>query len=321
MNIAFVFPGQGSQAVGMGRDLYEASPAARAVFDQADEILRFALTHLCFAGPEATLIATEHAQPALLTVSTALLAALAEGTGVKESCGYWAGDSTIAPAFVAGHSLGEYSALVAAGALSFPTALRLVRRRGELMAEADEGAMAAIIGMDEALLEAICREASSEGAPVVIANYNAPGQLVISGAAAAVERAVGLAKTRGARRTLPLKVSAAFHSPLMRAAAEGLAEAIHAAPIVDAQVPVVSNVLAQPLSAVAAIRHELAEQVMAPVRWIASVRHMVDAGVDTFVEIGPGMVLTGLIKRIAPGVRLVNVSDLAGVRAFMSYEL
>jgi [acyl-carrier-protein] S-malonyltransferase len=210
---------------------------------------------------------------------------------------------------------------VAAGALSFPSALRLVRRRGELMAEADEGAMAAIIGMDEVLLEAICRESSSEGAPVVIANYNAPGQLVISGAVVAVERAVALAKTRGAKRALPLKVSAAFHSPLMQVAAEGLIKALSAAPIADAQVPMVSNVLAQPLSTVAAIRHELAEQVMAPVRWIASVGYMVDAGVDTFVEVGPGTVLTGLIKRIAPGVRLINVGDLAGVRAFMSYEL
>jgi [acyl-carrier-protein] S-malonyltransferase len=315
LTVAFVFPGQGSQAVGMGRDLYEASPAARAVFDQADATLSFALTHLCFAGPEATLTATEHTQPALLTVSTALLAALAEEAGEIQQ--HAAGATMLAPAFVAGHSLGEYSALVAAGALSFPTALRLVQRRGALMAMAGQGAMAAIIGLDEAPLEVVCREASAEGAPVVIANYNAPGQLVISGATLAVERAVALAKARGARRVLPLKVSAAFHSPLMRAAAEELARLIHAAPIADARVPVISNVLAQPLSTAAAIRRELAEQVTAPVRWIASVRHMADAGVDTFVEVGPGAVLTGLIKRIAPGVRLVNVSGLAGVRAFL----
>jgi [acyl-carrier-protein] S-malonyltransferase len=301
----------------MGRDLYEASPAARAVFDQADATLSFALTHLCFAGPEATLTATEYAQPALLTVSTALLAALTEAAGAKERRRSRVGDSSISPSFVAGHSLGEYSALVAAGALDFPTALQLVQRRGTLMAEAHQGTMAAIIGMDEAPLEALCREASTEGAPVVLANYNAPGQLVISGALAAIERAGGLAEARGAKRTLRLKVGAAFHSPLMRMAAAGMAAAIHTAPIEDARVPVVSNVLAQPLCAALAIRQELVDQVTAPVRWIASVRSMVDAGVDTFVEVGPGTVLTGLIKRIAPGVRLINIGDLAGVRAFL----
>ena len=315
MSVAFVFPGQGSQAVGMGHDLYETSPAARAIFDQADATLGFALAQLCFIGPEATLTATEYAQPALLTVGTALLAALAEGASESQQ----AADS-IAPAFVAGHSLGEYAALVAAHALDFPTALRLVQRRGALMATADDGGMAAIIGMEEAALEVVCNEASTEGAPVVIANYNAPGQLVISGAAAAVERAMALAKARGARRALPLKVSAAFHSPLMRMAADGLAEAIHAAPISDARVPVVGNVLAKPLIAAAEIRRELTEQVTAPVRWIASVRAMADAGVDTFVEIGPGAVLTGLIKRIAPDARLININDLAGVRAFLKAQ-
>lgn len=313
--MAFVFPGQGSQAVGMGRDLYEASPAARAVFDQADAILGFALGQLCFTGPETTLTATEYAQPALLTVCTALLAALAEGTSERPA---QQAASGLEPAFVAGHSLGEYAALVAAGALDFPTALRLVQRRGALMATADDGGMAAIIGMDEAALEALCREASAEGAPVVIANYNAPGQLVISGAVAAVERAMAMAKARGARRALPLKVSAAFHSPLMRAAADGLAEAIHAAPIADARVPVVGNVLATPLLTAAEIRRELTEQVTAPVHWIASVRAMADAGVDTFAEIGPGAVLTGLIKRIAPDARLANISDLAGIHAFLT---
>jgi [acyl-carrier-protein] S-malonyltransferase len=316
LSVAFVFPGQGSQAVGMGRDLYEASPAARAVFDQADATLGFALAQLCFTGPETTLTATEYAQPALLTVCVALLAALAEGTSQRQT--QQAAASDLGPAFVAGHSLGEYAALVAAGALDFPAALRLVQRRGSLMATADDGGMAAIIGMDEAALEALCREASADGAPVVIANYNAPGQLVISGAVAAVERAIAMAKARGARRALPLKVSAAFHSPLMRAAADGLAEAIHAAPIADARVPVIGNVLARPLLTAAEIRHELTEQVTAPVHWIASVRAMADAGVDTFAEIGPGAVLTGLIKRIVPDVRLINISDLAGVRAFLT---
>ncbi|HET9224706.1 MAG TPA: ACP S-malonyltransferase [Roseiflexaceae bacterium] len=311
MNTAFVFPGQGSQIVGMGHDLYEASPAARAIFDHADALLGFPLTGLCFEGPEETLIATENAQPALLTVSTALLAALGDSVDVAS---FLVGRSS----FVAGHSLGEYSALVAAGALDFATALRLVRRRGELMAAADEGAMAAIIGLDETQLELLCREVSAEGAPVVIANYNSPGQLVISGATGAVERACVLAKERGAKRALPLKVSAAFHSPLMHGAAVSLAAAVADAPIDDARVQVLSNVTAEPLTEATAIRRELVTQVSSAVRWIASVRRMTESGVDTFVEVGPGAVLTGLIKRIAPGARLLNISDMVGVRSFLT---
>jgi [acyl-carrier-protein] S-malonyltransferase len=306
---AFVFPGQGAQSVGMGCDLYDASAAARAIFELADTTLNLALTRLCFEGPEEDLTATENAQPALLTVSVALLAALGDCVDVSSLVGHRS-------SVVAGHSLGEYSALVAAGVLDFPTALRLVRRRGELMSAAREGGMAAIIGLDEASLEQICRETSVEDAPVVIANYNSLGQLVISGASAAVERACVLAKKRGAKRALPLKVSAAFHSPLMRAAAAGLAAAVAQAVIVDARTPVISNVTAEPLVLADDIRHELITQVTSPVRWIASVQNMVAAGIDTFVEIGPGSVLTGLTKRIAPDVRLVNISDLASVRAF-----
>jgi [acyl-carrier-protein] S-malonyltransferase len=321
---AFVFPGQGAQSVGMGRDLYAASSAAQAIFDLADATLGFALTRLCFEGPEDALTATENAQPALLTVSAALLAAISETRETRREMR----DRALEPAvllapvsrlvsFVAGHSLGEYSALVAAGALDFPTALRLVRRRGELMAAAHEGGMAAIIGLEEAPLEQICREASAKDAPVVIANYNSPGQLVISGAGAAVERACALAKERGAKRVLPLKVSAAFHSPLMRDAAEGLAATVAQAAIQDTRTPVISNVAAEPLTQADDIRRELIAQVTSPVRWIASVRRMVADGVDTFVEIGSGNVLTGLIKRIAPDARLVNVSELASARAFV----
>jgi [acyl-carrier-protein] S-malonyltransferase len=309
LTTAFVFPGQGSQAVGMGRDLYKASPVARAIFEQADATLGIELTRLCFEGPEEALTATENAQPALLTASTALLAVLGESADVSPFV-------VRRSSFVAGHSLGEYSALVAAGALDLPTALRLVRRRGELMAEANQGGMAAIIGLAEDQLESICGEVSAGGDPVVIANYNSPGQLVISGAIEAVERAVGLSKERGAKRALPLKVSAAFHSPLMRMAADGLASAVAQATMVDARVPVLSNVSAEPLVGAEAVRRELVAQVTAPVRWIASVQRMVAEGVDTFVEIGPGSVLTGLIKRIAPSARLVNVSDMAGVQAF-----
>jgi [acyl-carrier-protein] S-malonyltransferase len=313
---AFVFPGQGSQSVGMGRDLYEASAAARAIFEQADATLGLALTKLCFEGPDEALTATENAQPALLTVSMALLAALGGRAG--EEAGAVSPPRPISPSYLAGHSLGEYSALVTAGALDFPTALRLVRRRGELMAAAHDGGMAAIIGLDEQPLEQICRDVSANGVPVVIANYNSPGQLVISGAGSALEQAGARAKEQGAKRVLPLKVSAGFHSPLMRGASEGLAAAMQEVTIRDARIPVLSNVTAEPLVAADTIWRELVEQVTSPVRWIASVRYMVAAGVDTFVEVGPGNVLTGLIKRIAPDVQLVNVKDLASAQAFAS---
>jgi [acyl-carrier-protein] S-malonyltransferase len=281
----------------MGRELYESSPEARAVFEQADAALGFGLSALCFEGPEERLTATENAQPALLTVCAALLAA--QGAGALSE----------PPAFVAGHSLGEYTALLAAGGLSFEQALRLVRRRGELMAQATAGGMAAIIGMEVVALEQVCREASQElGASVVIANYNAPGQLVISGDNAAVALASARAKERGAKRALPLKVSAAFHSPLMRAAAEQLALAIDAAPLADLSVPLLGNVGAQPLTTAAELRRELVAQVASPVRWIASVEYMAQAGVDRFIEIGPGSVLSGLVRRIAPAARLLNLS-------------
>ena len=305
MSSAWIFPGQGSQSVGMGRDLQEQFPAARAVFDRADQVLGFDLARLCFDGPIETLTATANAQPALLTISVALLAALGwseDGDGGPEP-----------PAFVAGHSLGEYSALVAARSLPFETALRLVRRRGELMAAATEGTMAAVIGLDLEPLQAACAEASALG-PVVIANENAPGQLVISGASDAVARAGELALAAGASRVLPLKVSAAFHSPLMQDAAAGLADAIEQAQILPARIPVVANVTARPITADVEIRAELRAQVTAPVRWIATINHMVEAGVSRFVELGPGTVLSGLVKRIAPSAERVNIGDANGVR-------
>lgn len=298
----------------MGCDVYDTSAAARAVFDQANQMLGFDVTRLCFEGPEETLTATENAQPAILTTSIALLAALAEQAQYEDVPSF----VRLHAAFVAGHSLGEYTALVAGGALDLPTALQLVRQRGELMAAAHEGIMAAVIGMAEDTLEALCREASTPQAQVVIANYNAPGQLVISGAVAAVERVSALAKANGAKRVMPLKVSAAFHSPLLHEAADGLAPALHAAPIANAAVPVLANVTAEPLCAADAIRRELVMQVTAPVRWIASVQRMCTAGVDMFVEIGPGQVLTGVIKRIAADAKLVNVKDIASVQAFFA---
>lgn len=308
MTIAWVFPGQGSQWVGMGRDLYAQIPEARAVFDETDAVLDLSIARLCFEGPERDLTATEYAQPALLTVSVALLrsieAMLPKGVNIR-------------PHFVAGHSLGEYSALVAAGSMDLPTAVRLVRRRGELMAKAREGTMAAIIGLDEQFLHRLCQEVTARlDETVVIANYNAPGQLVISGTVFAVEQTCSLAREAGARRIIPLNVSGAFHSPLMSEATEGMREALAAAQIDDAMVPVVANVTATPLRRAADIREELVTQVMSPVRWSASVQRMVDEGVSTFVEIGAGNVLTGLIKRIAPRANLVNVRTVEEVQAF-----
>lgn len=309
MKAAFVFPGQGSQVVGMGRELYDQSAAAQAVFDQADRALGFRLTSICFQGPEALLTETEYAQPAILTTSIALLAFLAEEwPGITDFVEQYA-------QFVAGHSLGEYTALVAAGSLDLPTTVKLVRRRGELMAESHEGMMAAVIGMDEAALESVCRSVSQNGAFAVVANYNSPGQLVISGAIPAVEEASVLAQQHGARRVMPLNVSAAFHSPLMHDAAIGLDPMIRHAAIQPARVPVVANVTADALTDAAAIRNELVHQVTAPVRWIASVEYMAARGIDTFVEIGPGKVLSGLIRRIAPQARVLHVNDRASALA------
>jgi [acyl-carrier-protein] S-malonyltransferase len=312
MKTAWIFPGQGSQTVGMGRDLYEQFPAAQAVFDEADGALGLPLTRLCFEGPEAELTATENAQPALLTMSAALLRALEAARGAPLE----------PPGAVAGHSLGEYSALLAGGALEFAEAVRLVRRRGELMAEAHEGGMAAVIGLAPELLEQVCREVSeAEGGAagrVVVANYNAPDQLVISGSTLGVERASLAAKERGAKRVIPLKVSAAFHSPLMEPAAEGMARAITAATIGDLRVPLIANVTAAPLTTADEVRREAVAQVTAPVRWVASVQRMAGDGAATFVEIGPGKVLTGLVRRIAPQARLVNVGSADEVRAFVA---
>ncbi|NTW97143.1 MAG: ACP S-malonyltransferase [Oscillochloris sp.] len=308
MSTAWVFPGQGSQTVGMGHDLYEQLPAARAIFDQADQILGFPLAQLCFTGPEAELTATENAQPALLTVSAALVRALEE----------LGGPGLVRPQAVAGHSLGEYSALVAGGALDFATALRLVRRRGELMAATHEGSMAAVIGLAQADLEQICQRVSADAGTVVVANYNAPDQLVISGNTAAVEQAGKLAKEHGAKRVLPLKVSAAFHSPLMHQVAEGMEHEFERAEVRDLTVPLIANVTAQELRTADELRREAVAQVMAPVRWIESVQAMVERGCTTFVEIGPGKVLSGLIRRIAPQARLVAISSLADVRAFLA---
>ncbi|MGA9350403.1 MAG: ACP S-malonyltransferase [Anaerolineae bacterium] len=314
--IAFVFPGQGSQYVGMGRDLYETYPEAKALFDEADGILGFPLARLCFEGPKEELDDTINTQPALLTVSVALL----QITSTELSTGLEL--DQLNPASVAGHSMGEYTALVAAEALDFADGLHLVRERGRLMKEAGElnpGAMAAIIGLDAGTLEDICQEARIQFpvSSVQIANYNSPGQIVISGHKEALGRTMELAREQGARRVIPLAVSIASHSPLMQPAAESFASIVAQVDFHQPRVPVVANVTAAPITTVAEIKEELVEQLTSTVRWVESVQYMIAQGVTTFVEIGPKNVLTGLIKRIDESMRTVNVEDVASTEAFV----
>lgn len=302
MSLALLFSPQGSQAVGMGRDLADASPAARAVFDEADATLGWAISTLCWEGPEERLNDTRQTQPALLATSVASLRALEE-RGID------------APSVVAGHSVGEYAALVAAGVLEFSAAMRLVARRGALMAEANaDGAMTAVLGLERATVEELV---ASAGRPteLVVANDNAPGQVVISGLRPAVEAAEAALLEAGARRCLRLPVSGAFHSPLMAPVAEALAEALEMESWHDAGIPVVSNVTAEPLRDAARIRALLAEQVRSPVEWVRSVERMVAGGVDTMIECGSGAALVGMVKRIAPAVRTASVSNDASLIA------
>lgn len=300
--VAWLFPGQGSQTVGMGKALAEAFVEARRTFDESNDALGFDLRALCWAGPEDALGRTANAQPAILTTSIAALrAALAHGLPVNDP-------------ILAGHSLGEFSALVAAGALQLADALRLVRKRGELMQAADtSGGMAAVLGLDA---EAVAR--AIDGTGVVVANDNAPGQIVISGPQAAFADATAALKIRGARRVLPLKVSGAFHSPAMRAVAADLATAIAATTFSELRHPVIANVDAEPHEHARDFPALLERQVASPVQWAASMRRAAGEGATTFVEFGAGNVLTGLVKRILPDARTANVSDPATLEEALS---
>lgn len=308
--VAFVFPGQGSQFVGMGQALSEQSEAARQIFLQADDALGFPLSQLCFAGPEEELKLTANTQPAILTASVAVLAALREKR------------PDFTPDYVAGHSLGEYSALVAAEAISFADAVKTVRARGQFMEEAvpaGKGAMAAVLNLDRSALHAVCEEVTASGHPVQLANLNSPGQIVISGSAEGVKMAGEKAKDAGAKRVLPLNVSGPFHSSLMSPAADKLHGVLANVSVNDAKVPVVANVTARPVAKAPVIVKSLIDQVSAPVLWEDSVQWMVEQGVTTFIEIGPGKVLSGLIKKIAPAdTTIISVQDMESLTELLN---
>ncbi|AZB42906.1 [acyl-carrier-protein] S-malonyltransferase [Bacillus sp. FJAT-42376] len=302
--IAFVFPGQGSQTVGMGQDFAEQTKEGKALFQKADEVLEANLSQIMLEGPKEELTLTYNAQPALVTASIAAWQLL-DKEGIR-------------PDYTAGHSLGEYSALVASGVLSFEDAVLAVRRRGEFMNEAvpaGEGAMAAIMGMEAPTLREIAQTVTEEGHSVQLANLNCPGQIVISGTAKGVELASAKAKEAGAKRAIPLDVSGPFHSELMKPAANQLKSVLDNMELKDASIPVIANVTAQPEKEGGRIQELLIQQLYSPVRWEESVKTMIENGVDTFVEIGSGKVLSGLIKKIDRNVKTLSVSDMATLQA------
>jgi [acyl-carrier-protein] S-malonyltransferase len=302
--IAYIFPGQGSQNPGMGKDLADKFPAARQVFEEADEALGFALSDLCFNGPAEELQLTENTQPAILTTSVAALRAI-ESEGFPK------------PDYVAGHSLGEYSALVAAGALSLSDAVRTVRKRGQYMQEAvpvGTGAMAAILGVDVETVAAACAEAA-QGEVCSAANINSPNQIVIAGAAAAIDRAIEIVKARGAKRAVKLNVSAPFHCAMMMPAQDRLALDLNELEFKDLATPVMTNVDARPINKGAEARAALVRQVSQPVRWLESVEFLATQGVQTFIEVGPGKVLCGLLRQINRELGCLNVEDESSLRA------
>lgn len=307
--VAFVFPGQGSQTVGMCKAFYDEYAVAKRVFEEADEALGFSITKMCFEGPESDLRLTYNTQPAILTASTACAAVLKE-KGI--SCDV-----------AAGHSLGEYSALVNTGALAFADAVRIVRKRGQFMQEAvpvGEGSMAAVLGLESDKIVEICQAVEAEaGEAVQAVNFNCPGQVVIAGAVNAVNKAVEALKAAGAKRAVLLPVSAPFHSTLMKPASERLAEVLAPIEIKDITIPVVANVTAKEVTSGAEIKELLVKQAAMPVLWETSVRNMVADGVDTFVEVGPGKVLTGFTKKIAKGLPALNIEDPASLEKVLAH--
>lgn len=305
--IAFIFPGQGSQFVGMGQSLIENKQDLQRVFNIADEKLGYSLSDIMLKGPEDMLKRTENTQPALLTMSVAVLEAMKE--------------YDITPDYVAGHSLGEYSALVCAKSISFEDAVHTVRQRGLFMEEAvpaGEGAMAAILGMDRHALLEVTEEVSNNGDSVQLANLNCPGQIVISGTAEGVRKASELAKEKGAKRVIPLQVSGPFHSSLMKPAAEKLSTVLDEITISEAEVPVIANVTADVVTNSADIKEKLIEQVYSPVLWEDTVRRLLDLGVDTFVEIGAGNVLSGLVRKVQRRVNVYSISDIESIEAMVT---
>jgi [acyl-carrier-protein] S-malonyltransferase len=298
--IAFVFPGQGAQSVGMGRDAYESSIGARDIYDRADAALGFSISKLSFEGPEEDLRQTANTQPALLATSIALLEAF-KTQGVR-------------PDYVAGHSLGEYSALVAAGVLAFEDAIRLVRARGQFMEQAvpsGQGAMAAVLGAEREPLAALCADVTAKTGPVELANVNCPGQIVVSGSAEGVAEIAVRGKEAGAKRVIPLEVSGPFHSSLMQPAADALSSELAKVTFNEAVMPVVANVHAKPVTSGEELRKLLVEQVVSPVQWEDTIKFLIAEGVDTFYEIGSGTVLSGLIKKIDKSALVVSVNTAA----------
>ena len=302
--LVFLFPGQGAQTVGMGRDLYEQSPAALAAFDTVDAACGFSVSNLCFEGPEETLKETQNAQPCLYAASVAAFVACAE--------------AGLTAAATAGHSVGEYAALYAAGVFSLETGAQLVKTRGEAMADAAKfrtGTMAAVLGMDDAAIAAVCEKVSADVDVVVIANRNAPGQTVISGETSAVEAASVKLRESGAKRVMPLAVSGAFHSPLMELAALMLRGTLDKAELADPKIPIIANVTADYEKTTSEIRANLEAQVAGPVRWVETIQKLTADGYTTFIECGPGTVLAGLMKRIAPEAKIYSVSNAATLQA------